>query len=1172
MSAASRLLVVAVLLLVTVPLVGDAPAQTPGAPSDCAAQVDGLLPHGRTGGRDAVLMIHGWTGRADAWTEPISLATNAINQPIDRSLVDQIKRFDDTDVWLLDYQRYSARWVTDDRVGGTVAAAIDCLADAYERPIGIVAHSMGGLAVRQVAADDDRANRIAAVVTLGTPHTGSAVARAVAWVLGLDDDMPVTAALTPRALQTIATVVEFCGRLTTIRLDACGSFLEPLWAFDSDAGKALRTGSDELRVLPAFPAGVPTKSLAGEIEVTTRASQGLFYRDLGSVSLGDAIVTSSSAVLPTGRQHVARCRHAMEAPLAVPGTHRLQVRVGELLGTRDFDPSEHDGLRELVATPCFHTRLSQTVELTNSAIGFLYEHLKESGAGESRLVADTEPQTVNPRTMQGTPVMIVLDVSGSMNDRDGTGTVRLDGARTAVAEMVRELRPGTPFAIRSYPDPALPDCNGGRDVVPLSPLDPTRTTAVLDTLAASGNTPTGPALIAAMDTLRAAGYAEGQLVLVSDGQSNCGEPPCDVAQSVRAEGFDVTVNTIGFQTSAAGRDELTCIAGATDGRHVDAEDSQALAEELRALSGAQLVVSIDHPHVTPSGLPTTVDVTVRNTGLVPADAAELSLSFDDPLAGAILPTVFPPRFALGNVPPGEQVARTWTLVPGVAGQTGSAAGRVVVSAAGAQPVSERFVVDIAADADIADAGTFLAGARGRVAFLGDGFSAGAGATGYLAASEGSTRSDDADDLCRRSHDTYGVSLFGADRVDILACADAVTANLYQPQAGRPGVPAQLAALEALPTAPDLALLTLGWSDVGLGGMLERCILSDACHEDVGQLHGTLRDIELLVGPLTNAYEDVAARLAPTGTVAVVSYPLLFPVSSSASCTGFDAAEVIYLNHVVRQLNAAAKRAVAAAAGDGHQVVFVSLTEGAALPSNTACHPDAFVNSIDGLLAHEAQLRGTTEEEAVDVRSVFAQRIADNDPAWQSVLHHPTAQGYQAMTYALVQAFRTAASSSVDARSETMRTGAPQPSRSVVLPVSSGRGVTVDVREGVAVDGTDVRHGDRLGLIADGFAPGSEVRVRLHPTAVTFAAVRADADGRVDARVAIPPSTPVGHHRVVMRGIDASFTDRERVHAVRVRSDAPPWLFAATVGAGLSGLLAVAGIVALLRMRGRRPAD
>lgn len=1168
MSAAPRLLVLAMLLLVTAPLAGDAPAQTGRTPIDCVAQVDGLSPHGLTGGRDAVLMIHGWTGSASAWTEPISLATNAINRPIDRSLVDQIKRFDDTDVWLLDYQRHSARWVTDDQVGGTVAAAIDCLADAYQRPIGIVAHSMGGLAVRQVAADEGRAERIAAVVTLGTPHTGSAVARAVAWLLGLDDEMPVTAALTPRALQTIAAVVEFCGRLTTVQLDACGSFLEPLWAFDSDAGKALRTGSGELRALPAFPAGVPTKSLAGEIEVTTRASQGLFYRDLGSVSLGDAIVTSSSAVLGTGRQHVARCRHVMEAPLAVPGTHRLQVRVGELLGTRDFDPTEHDGLRELVSTPCFHTRLSRTVELTNSAIGFLYEHLKESGAGERRVVVDTDPQAVAPRTMQGTPVVIVLDVSGSMNDSDGTGTVRLEGARTAVAEMVRELRPGTPFAIHSYPDPTLPACNGGRDVVPLSPLDDTRATAVLDTLAASGDTPTGPALIAAMDTLRAAGYAEGQLVLVSDGQSNCGEPPCDVAQSIRAEGFDVTVNTIGFQTSASGRDELTCIAGATDGRHVDAEDSRALAEELRELSGAQLVVSVDHPDVTPAGLPTAVSVTVSNTGLVPTDAAEVSLSFDESSAGAILPAVFPPRFALGNVPPGEQITRTWNLVFGVAGQTGTGTGRVVASGSGAQPVSERFVVDVAADAGTTDAGTFLTGTRGRVALLGDGFSAGAGAAGHLSAAASST---DSDDHCRRSGDTYAVSLFGADRVDILACAGAVTTNLYQPQFDLPGVPAQLAALEELPTAPDLALLTLGWSDVGLGGLLERCLLSDACHEDVEELHGILRDIELLVGPLANAYGDVAARLAPTGTVAVVSYPLLLPVSPSTSCTGFDAAEVVYLNHVVRQLNAAAERAVAAAVGNGHSVVFVPLTEEAALPDNTACHPDSYINSVDGLLAHEAEQLGSTAEEAIDVSSVFARRVAADDAAWQSVLHHPNAQGYRAMTHALVRTSWTDTSSDVDTRSDTVPTRSRQPAPSIVLPMDSGTHATIEVREDMAVEVTDARHGDRLGLIADGFAPGSEVNVRLHPTAVTFAAVRADADGRVEATVAIPPSTPLGHHRVVMRGIDASLTDRERMHTIRVRSEAPNWLFAATVAAGLSFLLTVAGIVTLLRTRVRRPA-
>ena len=74
-----------------------------------------------------------------------------------------------------------------DDYAGAIQQAVDRLrADHGGRPVAIVAHSMGGLAARAWLRDcrrQRRASGLAALVTLGTPHQGTATAR-----LGLGDN------------------------------------------------------------------------------------------------------------------------------------------------------------------------------------------------------------------------------------------------------------------------------------------------------------------------------------------------------------------------------------------------------------------------------------------------------------------------------------------------------------------------------------------------------------------------------------------------------------------------------------------------------------------------------------------------------------------------------------------------------------------------------------------------------------------------------------------------------------------------------------------------------------------------------------------------------------------------------------------------------------------------
>lgn len=160
------------------------------------------------------------------------------------------------------------------------------------------------------------------------------------------------------------------------------------------------------------------------------------------------------------------------------------------------------------------------------------------GSGTAaRTAPSTLPsQAVSDRFGEHTPVMVVLDTSGSMDEevvtRAASGT-RLDVAKSAVLGAVDALPTAQTYGLITYPGGTTVDgCEPGQIRTGLGPLD--RVSAILDVrgMTADGGTPTGPALQLAAETLQAAGFDRATIVLVSDGESNCGAPPCEVVKDL----------------------------------------------------------------------------------------------------------------------------------------------------------------------------------------------------------------------------------------------------------------------------------------------------------------------------------------------------------------------------------------------------------------------------------------------------------------------------------------------------------------------------------------------------------------------------------------------------------------------------------------------------------------
>jgi len=326
-----------------------------------------------------VIMIHGWTGRSThtekrdgAFSHRIDLSTNqlATVKP-DRSLIGQLQRNPGAAVFTFDYHDYSARWIDDPHIGPALGDAIDCLYKASGEKVIIVAHSMGGLAARYALtttgkAGVDRAAEVSTVITFGTPNTGSLAAMLGA--AGAD----ITALMNSQ-LATLRLVMAACGRLSTASLQTgtlCDRLPEPVRAFDSEAGRALRYRSRQLAALKPFPQNVTVNALAGDATFEI-PKLGWFTKpwDTDKVPAGDLIVTTDSAVHGATSDTKAQCTYQLNAVRGATDTAALYFKLAAANDVAQQPLASFSGA-------CFHPNLMRTIQLTNEAAGAVNDDIQ----------------------------------------------------------------------------------------------------------------------------------------------------------------------------------------------------------------------------------------------------------------------------------------------------------------------------------------------------------------------------------------------------------------------------------------------------------------------------------------------------------------------------------------------------------------------------------------------------------------------------------------------------------------------------------------------------------------------------------------------------------------------------------------------------------------------------
>lgn len=217
--------------------------------------------------------------------------------------------------------------------------------------------------------------------------------------------------------------------------------------------------------------------------------------------------------------------------------------------------------------------------------------LATAAAGPALAEEDTEQ--AGPGTTQQ-PVAVVMDYSESMlkKDADEQGTARIDAAKEATKALIERTPEDAPLGMVAFGHADRKTCTKIETLQKVEKIDKKALTKKVDALDARGGTPIGKSLQQAADELQSI-EGEKSIILVSDGEPTCDEPPaCEVAQQLAEDGIDLTVHTIGFrlQGNAKAQETLECIADATGGTYTDAADADALTESLttqtsRALQG-----------------------------------------------------------------------------------------------------------------------------------------------------------------------------------------------------------------------------------------------------------------------------------------------------------------------------------------------------------------------------------------------------------------------------------------------------------------------------------------------------------------------------------------------------------------------------------------------------------
>jgi len=170
---------------------------------------------------------------------------------------------------------------------------------------------------------------------------------------------------------------------------------------------------------------------------------------------------------------------------------------------------------------------------------------------------------------------VIIDASGSMN-ATVSGVRKIDTAKQFVAafvDRISSMKTGFRVYGSQYNENDSRACTDTKVLYPINYVDGRAVKQEINQVEPRGLTPLAYSLSRAAQDFEDNNESK-LVVIISDGLESCGGDPCAVASELNLK--HARVFAIGFDIDARGREQLQCLARATDGRYYDAKNYRDL--------------------------------------------------------------------------------------------------------------------------------------------------------------------------------------------------------------------------------------------------------------------------------------------------------------------------------------------------------------------------------------------------------------------------------------------------------------------------------------------------------------------------------------------------------------------------------------------------------------------
>ncbi len=210
------------------------------------------------------------------------------------------------------------------------------------------------------------------------------------------------------------------------------------------------------------------------------------------------------------------------------------------------------------------------------------QKLRQAGATEA-LLASIQGSVESSSDVAD--FIVILDCSGSMNDRLLDGSSKWKAAQQAAIELIKSVPEGRGLSLIAYGLDAQRQCSSVDLIRPLSPLtlaDKANLMLAVERFQAIGHTPIGLSLKLASEQLKSV-TGMSSVVLITDGMETCHADPVVEAANLVAKfkNRQASVHVIGFCMGDRDAAQVAKIAEAGHGSYYDAKNSGELIESIR---------------------------------------------------------------------------------------------------------------------------------------------------------------------------------------------------------------------------------------------------------------------------------------------------------------------------------------------------------------------------------------------------------------------------------------------------------------------------------------------------------------------------------------------------------------------------------------------------------------